>query len=281
MEGDTIQTTPPQAVVTPIPDNAMRQAVVAARAPANVPDKFKNQDGTVNLEALAAGYRELEAGNTQAKQAAAVAAQIAQETAKPEATEEKPATGGLDLDSLLTKAQAPNLWQVAQAEIQADGKVSDATKKALVTTHGVDETVIAGMEMGHKAQAQVQTAKLAAAVGGVENLKTVLSRAAAKLDERQLGELKTALKGPMAGLVLRGLAAQLGMVAEAPKATTPAATEPRSILDGFVSGGGVKGIQPYKSAGEMIADIRNPKYAVDPEFRDQVAARIAAAQNPR
>lgn len=237
-------------------------ARMAAVAPANVPDKFKRPDGTVNMEALTQAYRELE----QKQSGKPVVEQPAVETVVESA--EAPS-----LDSLLTAAPATSGWDAAQAELATDGKISDATKAALKSKHGASDAVISSLEAGFKAQQSVTTSKLAESVGGMENLKATLQFAASKLDPAGVKALKASLTGPMGPLVLKGLAAELAgtkVVTATPKG------EPKSILD-IATGGGTGGaVVPFKSAAEMMAAIRSPKYHQDPEFRDQVARRIHA-----
>jgi hypothetical protein len=238
-------------------------ASMAAMAPANVPDKFKNTDGTVNVAALTEAYRALEV-----KQSAAPKPPVEENPAAPKGAE------GVNVDALLDgTAPSANPWETAQAELAADGKISDATKKVLKDKNGVTDSMLSGVENGWKAEQAQKGAKLAEAVGGLENLKAVLTYAQTKYNPAQIKELRSALNGPSAPWVLKGLAAEL----QASRPAAPAAPkgEPRSILDTVAAGGGDGAVQPYASASDMIADIRSRKYQTDPAYRENAARRIA------
>lgn len=268
-----------QQAVTPSPvadkHSAEYKARMASMAPANVPDKFKNSDGTVNVAALTEAYRQLEVKQSQGNQPPA------QQPQQPQQTQEQPAEqsaqGGESLEEMLQpKPQGPSGWDLANQELARDGKISDATKAQLKEKFGANDAVISNLEAGYKAQQQVVTANLAQAVGGTDKLKAVLQYAASKLDAEGIKSLRQSLSGSMGPMILKGLAAEMVAASPAQPQRQTAPAEPRSMLDMGVGGAPSGGVQPYKSAAEMLADIRSPKYAQDPDFRMQVAKRIHA-----
>lgn len=250
-----------QAVVTPIKGSPEHNALMASMAPANVPDKFKNTDGTVNLSALTQAYRELETKQSQSK-------------VEPPKADPNPAEGidpGLIEAALTGKVTATGAtgWQTAQAEIEADGDISPTTRESLKAKYGADDSVLDGMVTGHKAKLAVHTQKLAESVGGVEALKGALQFAARTMPEAELNQLRVALKGPMGPMVLRGLAASMGT--QTATAVTPAKNPGASM--GVVASTGGKAM--FTSIGEMMAEMRSPAYRNgNDEYRLQVAARI-------
>lgn len=258
---------PPQVVVAqmPVPGTPEHAARMAAMAPANIPAQYKNADGSVNLAALTEGFR---------------AQGQAQAPAKPEAD---PLPGlDFDIDAAMSQAATtgPTPWQKLQAELDAGGKISDATRKELKEKNGLDDTTLASLEAGHRAQQAQAARKLADSVGGVENLRATLQFASSKYPQAELDQLRASLKGPMGTMILKGLAAEMNAHRQASQTPTPRPSEPKSILDLGLSGGPSQEVKAFKSVGEMLVAIRDPKYTYDPDYREQVARRIHAGQTP-
>lgn len=247
----------------PVKGSPEHNALMASMAPANVPDKFKNTDGTVNLPALAQAYRELE---------------TKQSTAKVEPKIETPATAGIDpglIEEALTgKVEAgasASGWQTAQAEIETDGDISPTTREALKAKHGVDDNVLNGMVSGHKATLAVHTQKLADSVGGAEALTGVLQYAARTMQPAELTQLRAALKGPMGPMVLKGLSASMN--AQPTSVNTQMRANPGASLSVVANAAGAKPM--FTTIAEMMSEMRSPAYrnGTD-EYRLSVAARI-------
>lgn len=281
-ENKTAET--PAATVTPMvpaapqPGSPEYAARVAANAPANVPAKFKNPDGTVNLPALTEAYRQLEVKqSTQPKADAPKADAATAVTAKTETA---------SLDEAFKAADAPrvNLWATAQAELAAEGKISDVTRAGLKTAHNADDNMIDGMVAGYKAQRSELGRNLAAVVGGQENLNKVIAYAKVNMDPAALTDLRKSLETPMGPLVLAGLNARMQAASPAAAPAVKPAGEPKSILDTAVGGDSKSGgtAQPFATYAEFIAAYRDPRYLHgDQEFQKLVAARTMATQQAK
>lgn len=246
------------APAAPKPGTPEHAAAMASLAPANVPDKFKNADGTVNVAALTDAYKALEVRQST--------------TTPPPATVTPP----VDLDAAFKTpvvAPATDAWKSAQAELAAEGKISDATRTVLKTAN-VPDAVIDGMIAGHAAQRQAIGTNLATAAGGVENLNKAILHARKTMNDTQLAALRTTLEGPTGSLVIAGLVAQMNAANPAPR------VEPKSVI---LDGASMPGGEPvaFTSNSEMLAAFRDPRYAADPKYREYCGRRMLAGQRTR
>jgi hypothetical protein len=256
--------TPPAQPAPPVKGSAEWQAQMAAKS-GMVPAKFKNEDGTVNVEALAQSYRALE---TKMSKGA---------SANDDKPEDKPApdssvNGDETVDGLFDSVEpAPkeDLWEKSQKELQTTGKLSDETKAALKKSHNVNDAVINSFVAGFQAQQTLTTARLAQAVGGREALESAIKWAKANMPEEALSNFREALKGPNAELVLAGVKARMGAQA------TPAPK--KGAIEGATGVKNQPAVKPFASSMEMTKAIRDPRYKADPEFRASVEARIRAS----
>jgi hypothetical protein len=242
----------------PIPGTPEYAAQMAALAPANVPDKFKNQDGSVNLAALTEAYKQLE--NKQ--------------SGKAPAAEPAKAEGEVNLDAEFAKPAAPapsTAWATAQQELATEGKISDATKAAIKTQHNATDEMITGMELGYRAQRMELGRQVADAVGGQENLKAAIAYAKANLTPEELSSLRASIGTPAGTLALKGLLAT--MKSATPAVVAPAA--PKSILDITPAPVG-EAITPFASQAEMIACFNDVRYKTgNPAYQAWVGKRMA------
>lgn len=216
--------------------------------PENIPEKFWDAaTGTVRTDALLSAYQTLESAR-----------------GTPPADPESPPAGteppAVDPESPPAEA---NAVVRAQEEWNANGALSEETYAALEKDAGIDRATIDTYIQG--VQAMQQLAFVAA--GGeeqygqmVEWAKTHLTPAEIEAYDEAVGsnnakELATAVQG-LASRYRQG-----------------ARNEP-PLLSGQ---GAVPLPEGFKSRSEMTAAMSDPKYRVDPNFRAEVAAKIAAA----
>lgn len=254
----------PAAPVAPVKGSPEYNAQMAALAPANVPDKFKNADGSVNMAALVEGYKALEVKQSQGVTAPEVAAPT---------TEKAPSLD--DAFKAPVVAPATDVWKAANAELDADGKISDATRESLRKAHNATDDMIDGMIAGRVAQRESIGRRLADAAGGAEQMSAAIQHARKSMSEPQLAALRSALEGPTGELVMRGLVAQMGGTQAVAK---PA--EPRSVVDTVIAAP-VNASQPFSTNQEMLAAFRDPRYNVDPQYTEYAARRMAATQGQK
>lgn len=260
----TTVTTPEAAPVTPVtpaapkPGTPEGNAALAAMVPANLPEKFRNADGTANVAALVDAYKAAENK---------ISGQPAPVVKAPEVDAE------VNLDAAFTAVKTDGAWKTAQAELAADGKISEATRATLRKQHNADDNMIDGMAQGFKLAREATGRRLAAAVGGAENLNKTIEWAKANMKPEEVQGLRSALETINGPLILRGLYAEMTSktVTDAPAAQS---REPSSILD--VSPTGAKGqeITPFTSRQEMLAAFKDPRQSYDRNYQIWTAKRM-------
>lgn len=164
-----------------------------------------------------------------------------------------------------------NLWETAADEILESGGLSDATRKLLKEKYEVPDAIIDQHVATYQAQAQAVAREAETLVGGVEVLDSVLEFARTTLDEVEKAELNKSLSGPAWKTTLLGLKARM----EAEKG--PSAPKVPTV-NAPPKGGAAR---PFANMQEQLVAMRDPRYQFDPEYREQVAARIRATSTTR
>jgi hypothetical protein len=251
---------------------AAATAALAANNPLQVPDKFKNEDGSLNTDALLASYTELERRQAGVDPTPApVAPQpdpaaTAAQSSTVEATATAPTIDDLLRDPAPAATSAVD-WDALKAEIATTGEVS-AESLAAAEAAGVPKEAIAAAAAGWKAQAQAQFTRAAEIVGGEEKLKATIKWAKETYSADDIVKLQEAMRGSLGEQTLLGLSAAYD------------AANPKSpLIDTSKSPGGPTGsapITPYADENEMFADMQKPEYKSDPAFRMHVTKRCGA-----
>jgi hypothetical protein len=154
-----------------------------------------------------------------------------------------------------------------QAEYVKDGKLSDATLDAL-EKKGIPKRFVEQYVKGGEALNKQTVDSLYAEVGGKANFDQMRAWAAS-LPQAERDAYESAVKTGNANVValaVRGLYS---------KYTAANGTLP-NLNPGV--GRGPSGPAPFQSRAQLVAAIRDPKYASDPAFRREVEARVAATQ---
>jgi hypothetical protein len=248
----------------PIKETPAEYAAQMAAKSGQVPDKFKNEDGSVNIEALSDSYRALEnklhAPAPEVEEGSPVAVDQPTVGTTPQTT----------MDEMLSAEPEPttNVWSRVEAESRA-GSISESTIAELRAA-GVPDSVINNYKSGVKAQAAARTTEAANAVGGVDNLKATMDYARNTFSREQMGALKAQLNGPLWEATLKGLALQAGVTGTQPVAyRNPSTSAP-------VASPQAEKIVPFSSQTEMTVAIRDPRYRFDSDYQQWVQARIRA-----
>ncbi|UOF81176.1 capsid assembly protein [Caudoviricetes sp.] len=150
-------------------------------------------------------------------------------------------------------------------EVAEKGEVSEETL-AKLETQGIPRKMVASYIAGQQALVAQQTADLASAVGGQENLKDLLTWAGKELTPAEIASYNSQIDaGNIAGakLVLSAFVAKY----EEQNGKPPVLVNGAPVKSSSEGG--------YGSSAEMTADMRNPKYQTDAAFRAKVAARLA------
>lgn len=231
-----------------------------------VPAQFVREDGSYDREGLVSMYAEANSPTEETTTpVAANTEEIARAAAEAAVEAITPTTPQTTMSEMIDAAEAlssADIWSRVEAEARS-GSVSDATLADLRAA-GVPNSVINQYTAGIKAQAAARTNEAANAVGGIDNLKAVMSYAKSKYDPTQI---KAQLNSPLWEATLRGLAAEAGIGAPSAKAPTPSTSGPAAAPS-------TEAIAPFNSQREMVAAIKDPRYQYDTDYQRWVQARI-------
>lgn len=214
--------------------------------PAWLPEKFEN------AEAFAEAYKALEV-----KQGTAgdeTSADNTTEDVKP--AEDAKVVAGVTQEEMQRYSQNYNtnggLAEEDYADLQAKG----------LSREMVDTYIKGQLSLNSQYESNVH-----AEVGGVEQYAKITEWATAALSTEELDIYDSAMES---GNAAQALSAARGLSA---RYQVEHGKEP-TLLAGSTSQGTNEG---YASMAEMKADMRNPKYAVDPAFRDMVTRKIESS----
>jgi len=239
--GSTTKVQASQPATPPAPDPK------AAERPAWLPEKFKT------VEDFAASYKELESKVGKPAETPA--------PATDEAAQKAIADAGIDM-AALTKEYAENKGVLSQATLDS------------LKAKGVPPETVASYVKGQEARAEVYTGKLAATVGGPENMKAIFEWAALNVSKAEIEAFNATMMSfnePMAALALQGLSARY---------TQAVGSQPRLVTGSPVAGD--SGVKPFASNAEVIAAMSDKRYKNgDAAYHAEVERRMAATTSFR
>ena len=235
--------------------------------PEHIPEKFWDAEkGEVRLEELAKSYAELEKkGAQKAPQKTPESGEELTEEQKAERAEaEKAARETLGLPS------ADEITEVRQrmTEKMLAGEEFDDADYAPFEKMGLDRDTIDTFAAGLKALGEVHKAAVHREAGGEDTYKAMIEWAKGEFTDEEVEAFNRDVHSGDRAVSLnavRGLAARYKLAAG------------HSGKDA-TKGGGTRTVEGYRSKAEMTADMRDPKYAKDPAFREEVARKVAAAR---
>jgi hypothetical protein len=254
-----------------------RLAAEGSVALGQVPDKFKNEDGTVNMEAFSASYLELEKRFHEPREETAV--------------EEASYTGLTDgPDAVTDELRIPDIEPEEDKVTEAAEKVGITTKdlsnmtkelmrtgeitpqqRAELNNKGVDDIVIDTVIEGQRARMRQQYSTAAEYVGGADRLSKIFGWAAHNLGENQRAHINAGLSGEASEITLRGLAAMY----DESRTSSPGSTEMRSATKPGQSSAGREVTQGYSTKAEYYKSydelLQNPQ---DYKLRDRIEDRM-------
>lgn len=261
-QGNVSITTPEgtQPIVAPVKETA---ATIPTR-PDNIPEKFWNAEkGIVDVDAMAKSYTEIEkkisAPKTEVKPTPAATVTPEQQAAAEADAAAKAAASPVVAD-LVTKAGA---------EYVEKGAFSEETLVALEKS-GISRATVQNYTEGLQARAELVTMKVYSEAGSKEQYGAMASWAAANLAAEQVASLNATLLGGDIG-------ATLGAVKTLKALYTAAnGSDATGRIEGDRPGTAASG-EHFKSAAEQTAAMQDPRYKIDPAYRDAVAQKIANA----
>lgn len=255
-----------------------RMAAEGSVALGQVPDKFKNEDGTVNMEAFSKSYMELEKQFHEPKE----------ETAVEEASD----TGLTDgPDAVIDELRVPDVVPEEETAVEEAAEkvgittedLSNMTRELMrsgeitpeqrgeLNAKGVDDVVIDTVIEGQRARMRQQYSTASEYVGGDERLSKIFGWAAHNLDENQRAHINAGLSGEASEITLRGLAAMYDKAL----ASSPSSTEMRSATKPGQSPAGREVTQGFSTKAEYYKSydelLKNPH---DSKLRSKVEDRM-------
>lgn len=272
---------------------------LAMQNPTAIPAKFKNEDGTVNVELLTQSYVALEhklsdQNPNPLQQQKADLNKIAELAAPNPTIEDQLNAAGADdktgdtavtmedilrgESQTLPKGTSKVDWAKVENEMRSTGRLTNETIKGL-TDSGVPKEMIAVAVNGIKAKQKEDMDRAASLLGGAEELSATLNWAKDNLSEEQRKTLIAQLNSPMGEQILLGLNAQY-------KATKPQ-TEGQLIDTSKGGGGGTISnaissefgpVTAFADFREQQAAMGDPRYNAMPAYRQWVGMRLLASR---
>lgn len=279
----------PAAPVPGSPEYNAQMAAVGNAATGNVPAKFIREDGSVDVDAMAKSYTELERSFSGApaqeevveEETPAVEAEPSVESLTTDATqreleslqipetpeepvaEEAPTTGMTEAD-----------WDGMKEAIWKSGQLTDVEAATIAARTGWDDNTVQQWALAQRAEVKSAIDTAATVVGGQDTLSSMLSWAAEALPREEQLAINSQLRQPGAAeYVLLGVKARYeAAIAEAPRETQePAATPRRAVTAPTVN----KAVPGFSSHGEFLAARADARFASDAVYRDQIMQRMA------
>ena len=264
---------------TPEYDTAMAARGVAATQ--EVPAKFRQADGTVDMAAFTQSYAELERQfhAPKAEEAVAPTAEVPAEVPVPEAptpetlqVPEPEVEAEVPADDAAPQGVSEEQWGMWKGEIMRNGDVSAESREAIKAKLGLNDNIVNDFVEAHKAHMRAGMTKAAGVVGGEDKLSKIFSWASneANFTADARAQVNEGLRGDAWEVTLRGLEAQYNSAQSSrPKAAEmthkPTVSNPagRDTVSGFGS------VQEFSS---WRAD---PRYGRDARYTDQVNSRAS------
>lgn len=227
-----------------------------------IPDKFKNKDGTVNVDALLQSYTELEKKQSTPKAEDEKAAEP-DPNAKPK--DEATAKPNADLEIAKQTIEKAGLdFAALSAEFAENGELSEATYKTL-EAEGFTKPLVDDFIEGQRARATLLRQSVFDEVRGQENYQAMIKWAEGLPQEEKDAYNKQVNSGDMTVVksAVKGLYARFQAEADA---------EP-NLIDG--KGGPVGTTDVFRSTAEMVKAMSDPRYHSDPAYRKGVEDKLA------
>lgn len=209
-----------------------------------LPEKFKTP------EDMAKAYAELE--KSQSKGAGTTTGETPAEAGTEEAAESAVGEAGLDMDALST-------------EYSENGELTQESLDALSKV-GITPDMVQSYIKGQEAQAAAVQADLLEPVGGdLEVYNEMTQWASDNLSDKEVDDFNEILEG--------GNAASIKMAVQnlATKYEGSQGAEPGRQLSGK---GTNSGASVYESTADLMKDMQNPEYAMNPAFRRKVESKL-------
>lgn len=159
-----------------------------------------------------------------------------------------------------------DLFEKAASEFEAGDDITPETREAL-TKAGIPQQFIDTYLEGVRAQSAAILSEAQGLVGGSDNWDAMM-KWAATLPEKDVDAFNKAVTDPAtASLAIQGMFARFTSANGAERQSVTAGADHAAV-----------GADVYRSRAEMTSDMRDPRYAADPAYRDGVVAKIARSR---
>lgn len=129
---------------------------------------------------------------------------------------------------------------------------------------GIAKEIVDAHIAGRVAEGEAHTQTIFSQVGGQEKYQELMTWASRNLSETEIATFDAQVRGPNASvsqMAVQGLRARQQATLGVQPTLVPGVSAPSAV-------------QPFRSNAEMSAAMSDPKYAKDPAFRADVAARV-------
>ena len=161
-------------------------------------------------------------------------------------------------------------WKQWTVEFATKNDLSPETLDTIKKKTNLPESIINEYMMGQKAKLEIAYSKAAELIGGKDQLATMFDWASKNLTQAEQNAINQNLASPSWDVALYGLQAKYA------KATgTSKTAEPKQTARGQVPiASTYQGITAYQTKREFMNERNNPKFNVDPKFRNYVEQRM-------
>jgi hypothetical protein len=161
-------------------------------------------------------------------------------------------------------------WKQWTVEFATKNDLSPETLDTIKKKTNLPESIINEYMIGQKAKLEIAYSKAADLIGGKDQLAKMFDWASKNLSQAEQTSINQNLASPAWDIALYGLQAKYA------KATgTSKAAEPKQTAKGQVSVASTQqGVVAYQTKREFMFERNNPKFNVDPKFREYVEQRM-------
>ena len=275
----------------PQPGSPEAAAHAAAKNPEYVPQKFIQEDGSVNIEAFAKSYAELEKqfhSDPHAVTADPVPQPVQEEAPAPVVEEVPVQEEASTIDEMrIPDPEAPAEEEAAEAtpevtgvtteqwaewkqEIMRTGDLSDESKAAVKQQLGLPDEVVNDYVTSQRAAMRQGFQQAADVVGGSDSLSKIFAWASNNLDDAARAHVNSGLASSAWETTLRGLESQYNAYA----ASQPKAQEMTHKAQ-TSNPAGAPATQGFSSIAEFNTVRSDRRYGADARFTQEVNERAA------
>jgi hypothetical protein len=160
-------------------------------------------------------------------------------------------------------------YEMWALEFAAQGQFSEGTREEIKTRTGFTDRMLEDYVAGQNAKLRESYRQAATVVGGNEKMAKIFDWAATNLSPEEMQSVNIGLSSSTYEVTLRGLSSMYDNAVKAEKVREPA---PNPNLQAIPSS--EMGIQPYQTKREFTAERNDPKYGLEPTYRDMVQRRM-------